>query len=175
MTQAEFDAIRRHGEEQYPHECCGVLLGSSEGDRREVKFTLRAGNTRADRPEDRYNISPVELIQAQKQARQQGLDIIGFYHSHPDCEAQWSLTDLAEAHWLGCSYVITSVRQGQADRTNSFALQGASEEEKHFEGERLEVTPAFAPAMARVVEAPAEERMPSEADRMREQAKKQAC
>ena len=58
-------------------------------------------------------------------------------------------TDLAEAHWIGCSYVITSVRQGQAERTNSFALLGTLEEDKHFEDERLEVTPTVAVAMAR--------------------------
>lgn len=166
MTQPDFEAIRRHGEEAYPHECCGMLLGTVDGDKREVKATVRAGNTRDDRPEDRYNIAPEELIRAQRQARAQGLDIVGFYHSHPDCPAEWSLTDLAEAHWLGCSYVITSVEEGKAARTNSFALLGASEEEKHFEDERLEVAlPAMA-AMARVSEAPEAPHIGPEADRM---------
>src|SRR4051812_29095372 len=175
LSQRDFDAIRLHGEESYPHECCGILLGSSDADPREVKQVVRAGNTRSDRPEDRYNIAPEELIRAQRQAREQALDIIGFYHSHPDCPAEWSLTDLAEAHWLGCSYVITSVEQGKAARTNSFALLGSSEEEKHFENERLEVAlPAMA-AMARVSEAPStgpeSDRM-SLPDRMR---KDRAC
>jgi proteasome lid subunit RPN8/RPN11 len=164
LSQVDFDAIRRHGEETYPHECCGILLGTSEGERREVKTILRAGNTRDDRPQDRYNIAPEELIRAQREARQSGLDIIGFYHSHPDCPAEWSLTDLAEAHWLGCSYVITSVEKGKAARTNAFALLGSIEEDKHFENERLEVTPVAAAAMARVSEAPSSgpqpERMP---------------
>jgi len=158
ISQLDFDDIRRHGEESYPHECCGILLGTCEGEHREVKRVLRAGNTRADRPADRYNIAPEELIRAQRQAREQGLDIIGFYHSHPDCPAEWSLTDLAEAHWLGCSYVITSVEQGTAARTNSFALNGASEEEKHFEDERLEVALPAVAAMARV--SPESDRMP---------------
>ena len=150
LSQCDFDAIRAHGEETYPHECCGILLGTGEGDKREVKQTVRAGNTRSDRPADRYNIAPEELIRAQRQAREQGLDIIGFYHSHPDCPAEWSLTDLAEAHWLGCSYVITSVEQGKAARTNSFALLGTSEEKKYFEDERLEVALPAVAAMARV-------------------------
>jgi proteasome lid subunit RPN8/RPN11 len=175
LSQRDFDAIRLHGEETYPHECCGILLGTAEGERREVKQTVRAGNTRSDRPSDRYNIAPEELIRAQRMAREQALDIIGFYHSHPDCPAEWSLTDLAEAHWLGCSYVITSVEQGKAARTNSFALLGASEEEKHFENERLEVAPTAIAAMARVSEAPSagpqSDRMPHP-ERMR---KHRAC
>jgi proteasome lid subunit RPN8/RPN11 len=67
-----------------------------------------------------------------------GLDIVGFYHSHPDHPARWSATDLAEAHWTGCSYVITSVEKGHAELTNSFLLQD-QEEAKHFEDEPLEV------------------------------------
>jgi len=151
MSQSDFETIRRHGEQTYPHECCGVLLGKMEGDQRTVAAAVACGNTRSDRPSDRFHIAPEELIRAQRGARARGLDIIGFYHSHPDCPADWSRTDLAEAHWLGCSYIITSVMEGKADRTNSFALQGASEEEKHFASERLEVTPATAVAMARAV------------------------
>ena len=58
------------------------------------------------------------------------LDIIGFYHSHPDHPARWSPTDFQEAHWIGCSYVITSVEHGRAAQTNSFALTGTTEENK---------------------------------------------
>ena len=61
------------------------------------------------RAHNRYNIAPEELIKIQRQARKLGLDIVGFYHSHPDHPAQWSQTDFAEAHWVGCSYVITRV------------------------------------------------------------------
>ncbi len=175
LSQSHFDAIRRHAEETYPHECCGILLGRGEGECREVKQTMRASNTRDDRPQDRYNIAPEELIRAQRQARLEGLDIIGFYHSHPDCPAEWSLTDLAEAHWLGCSYVITSVEQGKAARTNSFALLGTSEEEKHFESERLDVTPMAAAAMARVSEAPATGAQPDRMPAPERMPKNRAC
>jgi len=149
MNQTDFDEIRRHGEETYPHECCGILIGTADRDTRVVKSTMRAGNTRDDRPQDRFNIDPAEIIRAQKLARQRMQDIVGFYHSHPDCPAQWSQTDLAEAHWIGCSYVITSVGEGKSERTNSFALLGTTEEDKRFEDERLEITPAVAVAMAR--------------------------
>ena len=139
ITQPDLESLRLHGEETYPAECCGVLLGAVDGDLRQVEAVVRCGNTRADRPQDRYNIDPKELVRVQRQGRERGLDIVGFYHSHPDHPAQWSQTDLAEAHWIGCSYVITSVERGRAVVTNSFALMGTLEEDKHFEDERIEV------------------------------------
>jgi proteasome lid subunit RPN8/RPN11 len=132
-------AIRHHGEETYPHECCGILIGTMDGDTRVVKSTMRAGNTRDDRPQDRFNIDPVDIIRAQKLARERMQDIIGFYHSHPDCPAEWSLTDLAEAHWIGCSYVITAIEKGKAQVTNSFELQGTDEDNKQLVDEPLDV------------------------------------
>ena len=140
IEQSCYDQLRRHGEETYPHECCGVLLGRvEEGSERVVTSVVRAGNTRTDSPQNRYSIDPRELIAIQRRAREQGLDIVGFYHSHPDHPAHWSSTDLAEAHWLGCSYVITRVEKGQARDTNSFVLLGGEEEEKRFEDEPVQV------------------------------------
>ena len=139
FSKSLYDEIRRHGEETYPHECCGILLGNVESDARTVQATVRCGNTRADSPHNRYHIDPAELVRAQREGRQKGLDIVGFYHSHPDHPARWSPTDFAEAHWIGCSYVITSVDQGRAAITNSFALAGATEEDKHFVDEPVEI------------------------------------
>jgi proteasome lid subunit RPN8/RPN11 len=139
ITQPDFDALRAHGEETYPHECCGVLLGAIEADERTVKAIVRCGNTRVDSPQNRYHIDPRELVRIQRQGREAGLDIVGFYHSHPDHPARWSQTDLAEAHWIGCSYVITSVEQGRATVTNSFALVGSLEEDKRLVDEAIEV------------------------------------
>ena len=139
ITSAVYTALRAHGEETYPHECCGVLLGNSQPDGNHVRQIVRAGNTRTDSAHNRYNIAPEELIRIQRQARKQGLDIVGFYHSHPDCPAQWSQTDFAEAHWVGCSYVITRVDQGKAAVTNSFLLTGTSEEDKKFLDEPVEI------------------------------------
>lgn len=140
IGKSELEALRRHGEETYPHECCGVLLGDGSNDgSRVVTAVVRCGNTRSDRPEDRYNIDAHELVRIQRQAREKARDIVGFYHSHPDHPARWSQTDLAEAHWLGCSYVITSVNNGRADSTNAFLLVGDDEEDKRFEDERIEV------------------------------------
>ena len=139
LTDQTYNAIRRHGEETYPHECCGVLLGRAAQGVNEVEGAVRAGNTRTDSAHNRYSIAPQELIGIQRQARERGFDIVGFYHSHPDHPAQWSKTDFAEAHWLGCSYVITAVEKGVARQTNSFLLTGTSEENKAFEDEPLEV------------------------------------
>jgi proteasome lid subunit RPN8/RPN11 len=158
VSQPVYDALRHHGEETYPHECCGVLLGHfitenglEEGGQavNAVEEAVRAGNTRTDSAHNRYNIAPQELVKIQRTGRERGLEIVGFYHSHPDHPAQWSLTDFAEAHWLGCSYVITAVEQGAARVTNSFRLAGEREEDKAFEDERIEVTgqmnPGFEP------------------------------
>ena len=139
LNEQIYNAIRRHGEETYPHECCGVLLGRSADGVNEVEDAVRAGNTRTDSAHNRYHIAPVELVRIQREAMKQGLDIAGFYHSHPDHPAQWSPTDFAEAHWIGCSYVITEVAHGKAAITNSFLLSGTTEEDKRFENETIAV------------------------------------
>src|SRR5882762_8219844 len=140
LTRTDYESLRGHGEETYPHECCGVLLGRMDDDgTRVVTATARCGNTRTDSPQNRYNIDPKELVRIQREGRERGEDIIGFYHSHPDHPAQWSPTDLAEAHWLGCSYVITRVAGGKADVTNSFELTGTEEADKAFRNEAVEV------------------------------------
>jgi proteasome lid subunit RPN8/RPN11 len=136
----EYETLRQHGEETYPHECCGVLLGQIDDDGvRSVTSVAQAGNTRTDSAHNRYNIDPKDLIRIQREGRGRGEDIIGFYHSHPDHPAQWSPTDLAEAHWFGCSYVITSVEKGNAVLTNSFELTGMDENDKKLVGEKIEV------------------------------------
>jgi proteasome lid subunit RPN8/RPN11 len=133
LSRALYDDLRSHGEATYPNECCGILLGRTDAGAIRVTSLLRAGNTRTDSAHNRYNIAPEELIAAQRQARTSGLDIVGFYHSHPDHPAQWSTTDFAEAHWFGCAYVITTVAKGKAVLTNSFLLSGTTEDDKRFE------------------------------------------
>ncbi len=143
LSKAVYDAIRAHGEETYPHECCGALLGRlAPGgcpDEWSIEASVKAGNARTDSAHDRYQISPRELVKIERESRLRGLSIAGFYHSHPDHPAQWSQTDLAEAHWLGCSYVITAIENGKAAATNSFWLAGETEENKRFEVEPIEV------------------------------------
>jgi proteasome lid subunit RPN8/RPN11 len=139
IAYKHYEALRAHGEETYPYECCGVLLGKSEADGNHVYEIVRAGNTRTDSAHNRYNIAPIELVKIQRQARGLGYDIIGFYHSHPDHPAQWSKTDFAEAHWMGCSYIITSVEKGASKITNSFLLTGTGEDDKAFQDEGITI------------------------------------
>jgi proteasome lid subunit RPN8/RPN11 len=140
ISKDDYEALRAHGEETYPHECCGVLLGKNEpGVGNSVSLLVRAGNTETTAAHNRYTIAPQELVRIQRQARGLGFDIVGFYHSHPDHPAQWSKTDFSEAHWMGCSYIITSVEKGKAVTTNSFLLTGTSEEDKAFVNEVVEV------------------------------------
>ena len=137
LTRAVYDDFRAHGEETYPHECCGALIGRSTPEGWQVETAVRADNTHTDSAHNRYHIAPVELVKMERDARGRVLSIAGFYHSHPDRPAHWSPTDLAEAHWLGCSYVITNVVQGKATETNSFFLVGDSKEKKRFEQETI--------------------------------------
>jgi len=139
ISQSNYAALRHHGEETYPHECCGVLLGQIENDIRTVTTVARCGKTRTDSPQNRYHIDPKELLRIQREGRSRNEDIIGFYHSHPDHPARWSSTDLQEAHWFGCSYVITSVEKGKALLTNAFQLTGVDENTKKLVDEKIDL------------------------------------
>ena len=139
IAQPVYDDLRAHGEETYPYECCGALLGQLSADGWRVKAVVKAGNMRTDSAHNRYEIAPAEVVEIESGARSKGLSIAGFYHSHPDHPARWSVTDLAEAHWFGCSYVITSVDKGNAAQTNSFELTGSDEADKKFVDEVIEV------------------------------------
>lgn len=143
LTAAHLEDIRRHGEESYPDEGCGILIGIFEGAARVVHTTRRCRNAAIASQRTQYHIDPREVICAQRDARERGREIVGFYHSHPDHPAQWSPTDLAEAHWIGCSYVILAVENGRAMETNSFFLSGALEEDKTFAQEELQLIPGF--------------------------------
>jgi proteasome lid subunit RPN8/RPN11 len=132
------DDLRRHAEEAYPRECCGVLVGREAGDGRRVTRTVRCANAAAGDAGARYEIDPRDLLRAARAARERGEAIVGFYHSHPDHPARPSAADLAEACWPGCSYVITSVERGRAGETASFRLRDG-EGGRRLEPEPVEV------------------------------------
>lgn len=146
IPPAEYQALRRHGEEAYPHESCGVLVGFASGDDRLVAAAVPCRNLRADSPRNRYHIDPRDLLRIEREVQAQGKEVVGFYHSHPDHPALPSATDLAEAHWVGCSYVITRVAAGRAEETRSFLLDGEGEAVKRFRDEDLRVAHAPGPA-----------------------------
>lgn len=127
-------AIRIHGESGYPREACGALLGTAQGDVKTVVATLAVANAfgeRADLAEfavnaretqaNRYLIPPEEILRIEKEARKRGLDVIGFYHSHPDHPARPSIYDQEHA-WPWLSYVIVRVAKGKAEDLASFVL-----------------------------------------------------
>ena len=143
-----YESVRAHGRQAYPRESCGILLGLPAANGWRVSQALRACNASAGSAPDRYEIAPAELVRVQREAARQGLEIAGFYHSHPDRPAQWSHTDFAEAHWLGCCYLITEVVAGRAEATRSFLLAGTTEEDKHFEPQAIAVEEEAAGAHA---------------------------
>jgi proteasome lid subunit RPN8/RPN11 len=138
ISKADYDMIRWEAERSYPNECCGILLGTVTGNQRVVTLTITCENTRHDSRGSRYSIDPEKVIAASKLAHSRSETIVGFYHSHPDHPPRYSGTDLAEAHWFDCSYVITAVEAGRADGTNSFVLKG-SEDFKRFVEEPIEI------------------------------------
>jgi proteasome lid subunit RPN8/RPN11 len=131
IRQRDYEAMLRRCEEAYPAEACGILLGTNAGDEHCVIQIVACLNAEND-PSRRYSIDPLELVRVQRQARDRELQIVGFYHSHPDHPARPSPTDLECAHWISSSYVITSVAQGRAIETKSFLLAGTTEENKHL-------------------------------------------
>jgi proteasome lid subunit RPN8/RPN11 len=121
-TPDVLDAIRSHGEATYPEEGCGFLLGTVRDDTNHVRATQRVENRQTTDRTHRYTITPDDYRAAQQAAAKQGLDIVGFYHSHPDHPAQPSETDLAEATFPGYTYVIVSVQDGTAEELTAWTL-----------------------------------------------------
>jgi len=112
-------AIRRHGSKIYPDECCGALLGPKAG---EVTEAYPLDNTFPDGQRRRFLVGPDEYRRAEARATASGLQLLGFYHSHPDHPAEPSQFDLDHA-WPNMSYLIVSVRQGQPKEARSWRLK----------------------------------------------------
>lgn len=108
-----------HAQSTFPDECCGVMVGTIDGDNKLVTTAIALENSYKGAQEDRYEIRPEDLLAADKNARAQGLDLIGIFHSHPDCDAYFSKTDLENScPWY--SFVVLSVKGGKFDHANSF-------------------------------------------------------
>jgi proteasome lid subunit RPN8/RPN11 len=112
-------AIRAHGAETYPNECCGALIGRDGV----VTETLALPNTTEEGPRRRFKVRPQDYRAAEGRAAQVGGELLGFYHSHPDHPAKPSQTDLDYA-WPFFSYVIVSVREGVSGDMTSWRLRG---------------------------------------------------
>jgi len=108
-----------HAEATFPNECCGAMLGEIDGDVKTVREAVALANAYEGSQAARYQLRPEDLLQADREARQRGMDLIGIFHSHPDCDAYFSETDLKNScPWY--SFVVLSVRQGRFDHANSF-------------------------------------------------------
>ena len=119
ITDRELDKVRRHGEQSYPDECCGALLGSAAGD---VSEAFALSNTTDGERRRRFLVGPQEYRQAEARAAETQRELVGFYHSHPDHPAVPSAFDLEHA-WPNLSYVIVSVRDGRAAEARSWRLR----------------------------------------------------
>jgi proteasome lid subunit RPN8/RPN11 len=114
--------IHAHGVETYPHECCGALLGRDSDALREVLDLLPLANRRDDSPRNRFEVTPEDVLLAERTGREKKLELIGWYHSHPDAPARPSEFDREHA-WPWYSYVIVSVQKGEPRDTTSWRLQ----------------------------------------------------
>jgi len=124
VNQEQLDEIGRHGESEYPSECCGLLLGRFDEDGRKVVFEIRpVSNAREEEAKhNRSLILPEEFMRGERYARERKLEVIGNYHSHPDHPAVPSAFDLSHA-WPTWSYVIVSVREGGAVDMRSWEME----------------------------------------------------
>ncbi len=122
----------------YPEEGCGVLVGRDEGSRRVVERVIPVENARGDSRGRRYVIPPERILVAEREAREAGLDVVGFYHSHPDHPARPSAFDLEHA-WPYYSYLIVSVAAGRVAEARAWRLAA---DRTRFEPERLDAAPA---------------------------------
>src|SRR5215469_3775893 len=89
-----FGLMVSHSESTFPNECCGVMLGKNTEDGKRVVAAMPVENVYKGAQEDRYEIRPEDLLKADRTARADGLELIGIFHSHPDCDAYFSKTDL---------------------------------------------------------------------------------
>jgi proteasome lid subunit RPN8/RPN11 len=125
MLRIEPDAWREmvaHAQATYPNECCGAMLGTSGaigGEPKSVHVALPLENAYSGARASRYELRPEDLLRADKEARSRKLDLVGIYHSHPDCDAYFSETDLKNScPWY--SFVVLSIRNGAFDHANSW-------------------------------------------------------
>ena len=113
--------IRLEGEASYPNECCRVMVGKLEGGQKLVNAIYPQRNERDDSPKNRFLISPDLVRDAELRAMREGVDVLGYYHSHPDHPAKPSQFDQDHA-WPWYSYVIVSIQQGKSTDLTSWQL-----------------------------------------------------
>jgi proteasome lid subunit RPN8/RPN11 len=112
-------AMVTHARQAYPNECCGAMLGSADDSQKAVRVAMPLENAFEGAQATRYELRPEDLLAADQAARERGMDLIGIYHSHPDCDAYFSKTDLQNScPWY--SFVVLSIQKGEFHHANSW-------------------------------------------------------
>jgi proteasome lid subunit RPN8/RPN11 len=135
MSHDVAERIRHHGAETFPYECCGALLGRDSQETREVLELFPLVNRRDDSPRNRFEVTANDVRDAEKAATAHGLEVIGWYHSHPDHPARPSDFDREHA-WPWYSYVIVSVMAGKPADMTSWRL---CDDRQNYSPEAIEI------------------------------------
>ena len=135
VPKEQLAEIREHGVRDYPYECCGLLLGRFAEDGKIVQATYPISNAREESARrNRFLITPEEVMRGERYARDHDLEVVGFYHSHPDSPAVPSKYDLEHA-WPTYSYIIVSTSEGQSGDLFSWEQEA---DRSRFNEEKLE-------------------------------------
>ena len=119
VSAAPWREMVTHAQSTYPNECCGAMLGTVDNGSKRVAIAMPLENASAGSQQQRYELRPEDLLNADREARRQKMDLIGIYHSHPDCGAYFSETDLKNScPWY--SFVVLSIQKGEFDHANSW-------------------------------------------------------
>ena len=131
IEKQAWEKMVAHARSTYPRECCGAMLGVADSGGKTVKVAVKLENAFDGEQRSRYELRPEDLLRADAEARRRGMDLIGIFHSHPDCDAYFSATDLKNScPWY--SFVVLSIKRGEFDHANSFlpnAEQTAADKE----------------------------------------------
>jgi proteasome lid subunit RPN8/RPN11 len=139
VKECAVESITQHGEGGYPNEICGVLLGKDVDGQRTIRTVMPIDNSfESDEQYHRFLITPKDMFQAERMARLERLDVVGVYHSHPNEAACPSEYDRGHAAWTSWSYIIVSVRDGQAAEMHAWKLR---EDRSGFDPEEIAVVP----------------------------------
>lgn len=137
ISPSLFQELRRHALNSYPQECCGILVGKDGDEGKEVRRVHPSQNLVAGQAADRYEVDPREVIKVSESCRAKGEEILGFYHSHPDCAPRPSRFDRENAHWDRHIYLILAVWAGREVEARAWLWHEAG---RIFVGEPMELT-----------------------------------
>lgn len=136
IPRALVDRILAHARSGYPLEVCGVLLGDGSG---RVEKIVPVVNREVEAPQVRYQIAPEDLVRLQRESRNEGLEILGYYHTHPDhppCPSETDRRIAAEGLSDGVVHVVVGVEKGERTSPTAWIFRDATQ---GFEPEPFEI------------------------------------